>query len=603
MEHPISRRRFRMIRIPALAAAFLLLVPPVFSANFSPSALKLSAPARIQYDFDGHGITIPVTVSGAPASVSFLVFTRGKASDTGNVTNGYLGWHQVNKIDTCLYFSPFKSMSKGVGSLTWNGRDESGATVPAGDYTYYLWGCDRFSPRVLMTRQMSFDPWGFRTIITHNARGEPLAQPLIYITDRVRSTAPDPVSHTNFKWKIGDDPENVTLRETTRDRGWCDVGGLAFLPDSDFTRYYFHDTLKEGNYKITRKWEWVPNGDAVLQTAWGNDGRFTYTGDWPKGWNFGPGCVSDGQGNLFLVNADISGAGAESQLIYLDIDTGTERKRFDLSPWWVDFNDSAVYGQATGGPTALFLRNGRLFLGSHTSCVNQMLDPYAGDEADIVRWTNTNGDYTGDKNFSPGSELQWVCNDFNVAPWKFNISADENLFSVFPCYGVGAFSFGLYAPDGTGMGYLALSSETGAQKYGVECISSGSAYDGLYTTSNAGGVLDTSWWYVGQDSIEGIITTRTGVTDGSPSAFTLAQNSPNPFNPSTVIRLALARSGMTTVEIFNTSGQKVDAILTADLEAGEHTVVWNAARFAAGVYFCTVRSGNGSRTIKMTLLR
>ena len=592
-----------MNRVLTLTAVMILLASSSLAENFTPSTLKLSAPSYIQYDFNGKSLTIPVTVSGAPASVSFLVFTHGQADEIGNVTNGYLGWHQVNKIDTCLYISRFRTMSIGEGSISWDGRDENGESVPAGDYTYYLWGYDKFSPRVLMTNQMSFDPWGFRTIITSNAQGEPLAQPIIYTTDRVRSFKPDPVNHTNFKWLVGSDPLNNTLLETTRNKGWNDVGGLAFIPEDDFTRYYFHDTLMGRNYKITQKWEWVPNGVAILQTDWGDNGQFTYTGDWPLGWNFGPGCVSDNKGTLYLVNADISGTGAESQIIYLDVTTGTEKKRFDLSAWWVDYSDAAVYGQATGGPTSVYLQDNRMFLGSHTSCVNQMIDPYAENEEDIVLWTNTNGDYIGDKNFTPSAELKWVCNDYNVAPWKYNLSADDLLFSAFPCYGMGAFSFGLYAPDGTGMSYLALSGETGMQKYGIEFISYDSLYDGLYTTNNAGNVLDTSWWFVGQDSIQGIITNRVEVSDTSPEAFTVEQNHPNPFNPSTTISFTLAKSGMTTIEVFNAAGQKVDTIMNTTLVEGNHSVVWNASRFAAGVYFYIVRSGNWTVTMTMMLLR
>jgi len=34
-----------------------------------------------------------------------------------------------------------------------------------------------------------------------------------------------------------------------------------------------------------------------------------------------------------------------------------------------------------------------------------------------------------------------------------------------------------------------------------------------------------------------------------------------------------------------------------------HSVVWDAGEYPAGVYFCTVRSGKLSETIKMTLLK
>jgi hypothetical protein len=74
----------------------------------------LSVDPIIQYDFDGSSLSIPVHVSGTNAGVIFLVYTKGKANEIGFVKNGYLGWHSVNKVDTCIYFSTLQSL--GVGS-------------------------------------------------------------------------------------------------------------------------------------------------------------------------------------------------------------------------------------------------------------------------------------------------------------------------------------------------------------------------------------------------------------------------------------------------------------------------------------------------------
>ncbi len=93
------------------------------------------------------------------------------------------------------------------------------------------------------------------------------------------------------------------------------------------------------------------------------------------------------------------------------------------------------------------------------------------------------------------------------------------------------------------------------------------------------------------------------VSSAQPAAFTVAQNSPNPFNPSTTITFTLAKAGKTTVEVYNVTGQKVGTLVNGTLSAGSHSVVWNAAKFSAGVYFYTVRSGSFSKAMKMTLLK
>jgi hypothetical protein len=99
-----------------------------------------------------------------------------------------------------------------------------------------------------------------------------------------------------------------------------------------------------------------------------------------------------------------------------------------------------------------------------------------------------------------------------------------------------------------------------------------------------------------------MITNQVGVEE-APSAFSVAQNTPNPFNPTTTISFTLPKPGKTAVEVFNTAGQRIDILLNTPLNAGSHSITWNAARRSAGVYFYTVKSGNFSRTMKMTLLK
>ena len=101
--------------------------------------MKLSADAAIQYDFDGSELDIPVNVSGAPAAVLFSVFTKDKADQIIAVHNGYLGWHYVNKIDTCVFMGVLQQLDTGNNVIRWDGKDTDGGKVPAGDYTYYIW--------------------------------------------------------------------------------------------------------------------------------------------------------------------------------------------------------------------------------------------------------------------------------------------------------------------------------------------------------------------------------------------------------------------------------------------------------------------------------
>lgn len=80
-------------------------------------------------------------------------------------------------------------------------------------------------------------------------------------------------------------------------------------------------------------------------------------------------------------------------------------------------------------------------------------------------------------------------------------------------------------------------------------------------------------------------------------------NYPNPFNPSTTIRFDLDRRSPVHLAVYNAYGQKVATLLSADMDAGSHRVVWHAGQMASGVYFCRIAVGNTTQTKKLVLLR
>ncbi|MBI4811288.1 MAG: T9SS type A sorting domain-containing protein [Ignavibacteriales bacterium] len=69
-----------------------------------------------------------------------------------------------------------------------------------------------------------------------------------------------------------------------------------------------------------------------------------------------------------------------------------------------------------------------------------------------------------------------------------------------------------------------------------------------------------------------------------PNIYSLAENYPNPFNPSTSIRYSVPSRSRVKLEIFNTLGQKVVTLVDAEKEAGYYYVEWNA-NVSSGMYF------------------
>ena len=73
-----------------------------------------------------------------------------------------------------------------------------------------------------------------------------------------------------------------------------------------------------------------------------------------------------------------------------------------------------------------------------------------------------------------------------------------------------------------------------------------------------------------------------------PKEFSLAQNFPNPFNPTTQINFGLPEKSNVTLKIFNLLGQEVLTLLSKEFSAGNHTVYFNANNFTSGIYIYTI---------------
>ncbi len=88
-----------------------------------------------------------------------------------------------------------------------------------------------------------------------------------------------------------------------------------------------------------------------------------------------------------------------------------------------------------------------------------------------------------------------------------------------------------------------------------------------------------------------------------PKEFKLEQNYPNPFNPTTTIQFAVPSVSDVKLDVFNILGQKVSTLVNRRMEAGVHTVNFNAANLSSGVYFYRLQSGNFVQTKKMMLVK
>ncbi|GBE29341.1 hypothetical protein BMS3Bbin04_00353 [bacterium BMS3Bbin04] len=93
-------------------------------------------------------------------------------------------------------------------------------------------------------------------------------------------------------------------------------------------------------------------------------------------------------------------------------------------------------------------------------------------------------------------------------------------------------------------------------------------------------------------------------TDLLPQEFEIGEAYPNPFNPSTSIRIALPDPSSVKVAVFDILGREVIRLANGEMmTAGYHTLNWNAAGQASGVYFLQVEAGPEKAVRKLVLLK
>jgi hypothetical protein len=95
---------------------------------------------------------------------------------------------------------------------------------------------------------------------------------------------------------------------------------------------------------------------------------------------------------------------------------------------------------------------------------------------------------------------------------------------------------------------------------------------------------------------------------GVPTAFALAGNYPNPFNPMTTIRFDVPRTGRVTVDVYDVRGQRIARLVDGEVAPGRHTVVWDGRdrhgrTVSSGVYFSRLEAEGVTKTDRMVLMK
>jgi len=115
--------------------------------------------------------------------------------------------------------------------------------------------------------------------------------------------------------------------------------------------------------------------------------------------------------------------------------------------------------------------------------------------------------------------------------------------------------------------------------------------------------LDDIYWESG-----GTVDVMHDTDKRNPLKYSLNNNYPNPFNPTTQIKYDLPEDAMVTIIIYDMMGRIINNLVSNQQRAGYKSVKWDATNnigqpVSAGVYLYTIRAGEFRQTKKMLLMR
>lgn len=106
------------------------------------------------------------------------------------------------------------------------------------------------------------------------------------------------------------------------------------------------------------------------------------------------------------------------------------------------------------------------------------------------------------------------------------------------------------------------------------------------------------------DDLRGAEVRKGDVVVGAvPTDYALYQNYPNPFNSSTEIAYHVPEAIQVRITVYNILGQVVAEPVNQEMEAGYHTVRWNAVNMSSGIYFYRIEAEGFAATRRMVLLK
>jgi hypothetical protein len=173
--------------------------------------------------------------------------------------------------------------------------------------------------------------------------------------------------------------------------------------------------------------------------------------------------------------------------------------------------------------------------------------------------------------------------------------------------------------DSDSLGLKPMFSTTGQQMRGItEQVAGGpvliqplvwlvEATDGLYITQSTPPYQDAQGRPGFRLTVDNSFIVGVNHVD-APQTFSLQQNFPNPFNPTTTVSYSVPKSGQVNVMVYDLLGNLVKTLVNKVQQPGQYQIVWDATNdqgqvVPTGNYILKMVAGDFTQTRKMTLLK
>jgi len=166
---------------------------------------------------------------------------------------------------------------------------------------------------------------------------------------------------------------------------------------------------------------------------------------------------------------------------------------------------------------------------------------------------------------TPSFEWNQAIEDRVNFPWEvyydLYISKDENFTDPFVVYSI------------TDTSYYLKEQLDKEQIYYWKVLANTYYGDSLWSSQANG-------FYISGDAVTDIENKEITTTE-----FSLSQNFPNPFNPSTMINYQLPVNNDVKLEVYNNLGKNVATLVDENQQAGNYSVNFDATGLSSGIYF------------------